>query len=152
MLTLGHLPGLEAQKVWVGMYLFLVIFMIAPGLFNCCFGREFLFGASRCELAADSAPDCTKATVITLEPPLLPKKETGLRWWFHAEREMLFMGQRGLRHAIYENRDCVPSILEWLEDCNLLARKEDPSEKMKRKEGRDAERDVSGAVFDYRYF
>jgi hypothetical protein len=43
--------------------------LVSPALFNGRFGREFLIGATRCEVAADSAPDSTRSRIITLQTP-----------------------------------------------------------------------------------
>ena len=44
-------------------------FLMLPGLFKSAFGKEFLIGAMRCDIAADSVPDTSqRVEAITLAP------------------------------------------------------------------------------------
>jgi hypothetical protein len=66
--------------------------LILPGIFKSVFGREFVIGAMRCDIAADSVPDTSeRVEAITLAP------ETGRP-----------------RHQIYEHPRCVSEIVDWL--------------------------------------
>lgn len=47
-----------------------LMLVAVPALFKTWFGREFLIGAARCEVATDSVPDSTPSRIITLETPL----------------------------------------------------------------------------------
>ena len=58
------------------------------------FGREFAFGSTRCEIASNSAPDSSRAKVVTLA-----------RW----DTDVL----GGLRHSLYDHPECVPQIVLW---------------------------------------
>ena len=66
--------------------------LILPGMFKSVFGREFVIGAMRCDIAADSVPDTSeRVEAITLAP------QTG-----------------SPRHQIYEHPRCVSEIVGWL--------------------------------------
>jgi hypothetical protein len=93
---------------WLVLMLGTGIFLILPGLSNARFGREFLFGAMRCEISADSTPDSTRVQIVTLEPMY---------------RELLPQGQKndessdaGMRHKIYDHPDCPRKIAKWITD------------------------------------
>jgi len=58
------------------------------------FGQEFAFGSTRCEIASNSAPDSSRAKVVTLA-----------RW----DTDVL----GGLRHSLYNHPECVPQIVLW---------------------------------------
>ena len=48
-------------------------FLILPGIFKSVFGREFVIGAMRCDIAADSVPDTSeRVEAITLAPETGP--------------------------------------------------------------------------------
>jgi hypothetical protein len=83
-----------------------------------------------------------------LEPPFIPEKQTGLAAFFAEERRYLFLEKMEIRHFIYDHPDCVPTIVEWLEEADLLGGKEGPSKKAGRKARRDQERDVTDMRFD----
>jgi hypothetical protein len=80
------------------------ILLLVPGIFKSWFGREFLFGAMRCEIATDSTPDSLRARIVTLETPYQP----------------LMLGATNtlkisrMRHKIYDYPDCVPEIVKWI--------------------------------------
>src|ERR1700736_872072 len=74
MLTVGlaELAGLKWPRLhdWVNLAVAIfcgavVIVFILPNFFNSVFGREFFLGATRCEVAANSAPDGTSAKIVT---------------------------------------------------------------------------------------
>jgi hypothetical protein len=119
------------------------IFMLCPGFFSSVFGRELCLGATRCEIAVDSVPDGNEATIKTLEPPYLPQKKTLLdRIFTDEDRKLLVLDSVQLRHSIYNNPECAPAIVEWLETENLVPI-EEASEKIQRKILREQERDVT---------
>jgi hypothetical protein len=89
---LTHVIGL-----WINFGLVTVILL--PNLFNSVFGREFLIGTSRCEVSAESVPDSASANIVTLKP-----RETGLR------------------HSVYDSPQTVSAIIEWLENCGVIAK------------------------------
>ena len=67
-------------------------FLVLPGLFKSAFGRQFLIGAMRCDIAANSVPDTSqRVEAITLAP------ESGAP-----------------RHAIYGHPRCVNEIVARL--------------------------------------
>ncbi|MES0114291.1 hypothetical protein [Mesorhizobium sp. M0013] len=72
-----------------------------PGLFYSVFGREFAFGSIRCELSANSSPDSERVKVITL--PIWDSDILG-----------------GLRHSVYNHPYCVPQIVLWLLEEEVL--------------------------------
>jgi hypothetical protein len=80
------------------------ILLLVPGFFKSWFGKEFLFGAMRCEIATDSTPDSLRARIVTLETPYQP----------------LMLGATNtlkisrMRHKIYDYPDCVPEIVKWI--------------------------------------
>ena len=67
-----------------------------PGVFKSVFGREFLIGAIRCEIAADSVPD----TAGRIETITLPLSQSWLKM--------------SLRHGLYDHSKCVNEIVSWL--------------------------------------
>jgi hypothetical protein len=74
----------------------LLFFVLVPGIFKSIFGREFLIGALRCDVSADSVSDADgEIRVTTLPPP------AGHR---------LF----GVRHFIYSYPECVGAIVDWI--------------------------------------
>ena len=69
-----------------------LVFLMLPGLFKSAFGKEFLIGAMRCDIAANSVPDTSqRVEAITLAPA------TG-----------------SPRHQIYNHPQCVSEIVGWL--------------------------------------
>jgi hypothetical protein len=71
-------------------------FLAVPGLFKSAFGKEFLIGAMRCEIAVDSAPDTSERfDAITLAPD---------EWGRDSK----------VRHQIYDHPGCVREIVRWL--------------------------------------
>jgi hypothetical protein len=67
-------------------------FFVLLGLFESAFGREFLIGTMRCDIAVDSVPDTSqRIEAITLAP------QTGTP-----------------RHQIYSHPQCVSEIVRWL--------------------------------------
>jgi hypothetical protein len=87
-----------------------VILLGIPGLFKCFFGREFLFGAMRCEIATDSAPDSIRARIVTLETPYQPLLSLMIRNATSTPRISK------MHHKIYDYPDCVPEVAKWIRD------------------------------------
>jgi hypothetical protein len=73
--------------------------ILAPNLFRTVYGREFLIGATRCDVVADSVPDGVNATVVTLPPPVPPPDRS-----------------RRMRHSIHAHPACFDAIAKWLAD------------------------------------
>jgi hypothetical protein len=71
------------------------LLLYAPALFNTVFGREFLIGAARAEIVADSVPDAPHAFVKTLDP----------QFNYHSI----------LQHYLYDHPECAYAIanLVW---------------------------------------
>jgi hypothetical protein len=59
-------PKLRPYPVFGHRTVGLCVVLSSPNIFNSVFGREFLVGASRGEVAADPAPDAHGAVVRTL--------------------------------------------------------------------------------------
>jgi len=99
--------------LWVGTCICLLI----PGLFKSPFGREFLLGASRCEIVTESTPDTVRARIVTLHTP---HQELNIDWveallvWCHRLRGTSTSKALSPRHSLYNNPDCVPEIVKWL--------------------------------------
>jgi hypothetical protein len=103
----------ELEGWYFVLFLFLlpVVFYLIPSTFlglaaSVCmafFGREFLFGCSRCEIEVDSAPDGKHAAIITLPVTPFPEADTN---------------RRG--HSIYQHPSCVPTIADWLGELGIL--------------------------------
>ena len=78
--------------------------LLLSGLFKSAFGTEFLIGAMRCDIAADSVPDTSqRVEAITLAP--------------HAgthEGEDAGEDKGRVRHQIYTHPQCVSEIVGWL--------------------------------------
>jgi hypothetical protein len=94
------------DRAW-GLLFFLIMFGLlsilwVPSLLNTRFGREFLIGATRCEVATDSAPDSRRCRIITLETPN-PSWQAGQ------------MPTLSMRHRIYNYPSCVPEIVKWID-------------------------------------
>ena len=69
-----------------------LVFFFLLGVFKSVFGREFVRGAMRCEIAADSVPDTSRAIdAVTLAPDI-----------------------EASRHGIYRHPQCVSEIVGWL--------------------------------------
>ena len=69
-----------------------LVFFFLFGVFKAAFGKEFLIGAMRCEIAADSMPDTSgPIDAITLAPDI-----------------------EASRHGIYSHPLCVSEIVDWL--------------------------------------
>jgi hypothetical protein len=85
-----------------------VISLIMLCFANAVFGKEFLIGAMRCDVAADSVPDSASAKVVTLRPP-----------------DVDFLSDNsGLRHSLYNDPKCVSAIIAWLDGKGLLSASE----------------------------
>jgi hypothetical protein len=82
------------------------IFLILPGLFNARFGREFLIGAMRCEIATDSTPDSTRLQIVTLEPMY--------RNCCRKVKKIDASSNSSMRHKIYDHPDCPREIAKWI--------------------------------------
>jgi hypothetical protein len=85
----------------ISILLLISILVIAalflPGAFKTVFGKEFLFGSARCDIAANSVPDFSnEIDVITF-----PQDEVSV-------------ASRTLRHAIYEHPSCAKEIVNWI--------------------------------------
>jgi hypothetical protein len=85
--------------------------LAAPALFNTRFGREFLLGAIRCEVATDSAPDSTRSRIITLETPY-----KRFPWQPAEEPKQAPSSSSSMRHQIYNYPGCVPEIVKWINE------------------------------------
>jgi hypothetical protein len=83
------------QFVSVAIPAVALLLMLLPGFFYSVFGREFAFGSVRCEIASNSAPDSSRAKVVT-----------------PAQWDTDVLG--GLRHSLYDHPECVPQIVLWL--------------------------------------
>lgn len=69
-----------------------VVFYFLFGVFKSVFGKEFVRGAMRCEIAADSMPDTSgPIDAVTLAPDI-----------------------NASRHGIYSHPQCVSEIVGWL--------------------------------------
>ena len=82
--------------------------LILPGMFRSVFGREFVIGAMRCDIAANSVPDTSeRVEAITLAPHTHPRSTEGIR---------AIIGSIGgtSRHQIYEHPRCWREIVGWL--------------------------------------
>lgn len=98
------LPTRVGSVFWIVLVLGTGVFLILPGLFNARFGREFLIGAMRCEIAADSVPDSRRVHIVTLKP---------------AYRELVPQGTvndapSSMRHTIYDHPDCSREVAKWI--------------------------------------
>jgi len=72
----------------IGAFAFFFLF----GVFKAAFGKEFLIGAMRCEIAVDSMPDTAGPIhAVTLAPDI-----------------------KASRHGIYSHPQCVTEIVDWL--------------------------------------
>src|SRR5262245_59870133 len=110
MLIMGS--EFDFDKVWTRLYFVFVFATLTllwvPALFNSWFGREFLIGATRCEIAADSAPESRRSRIITLETPY-PQWPPGppwpLRQWPRSsptwQKQSSTAGTSRMRHKIY---------------------------------------------------
>jgi len=89
-----------------------LMLVAVPALFRTWFGREFLIGAARCEVATDSVPDSTPSRIITLETPYyrpLP--------WVQVERSKQEPSSTlRMRHKIYNYPGCAPEIVRWVNE------------------------------------
>jgi pimeloyl-ACP methyl ester carboxylesterase len=84
---------------------FICFFLLAPSLFNCVFGTEFLIGAARCEIAHDSTPDSTRARIVTLKTPdQRPGVENGA------------LSALNMHHRIYNYPSCGREIVKWISE------------------------------------
>jgi hypothetical protein len=103
----NHIPGwLDHYALQPGFFLvtsFVCFFLLAPGLFNCVFGTEFLTGAARCEIAHDSTPDSTRARIVTLKTP--DQEPSGQNNATSASN---------MHHRIYNYPSCGREIVKWI--------------------------------------
>jgi hypothetical protein len=100
--------------------------LLIPGLFKSPFGREFLIGASRCEIATESTPDSIRARIVTLNTPYQGPLTTSdwvealLEWYRRLRgRQTSTSTALSLRHSIYNNPDCVLEIVKWLNEHSI---------------------------------
>src|SRR5215471_7088509 len=94
--------------LWLILVSVTAILLLLPALLNSRFGREFLIGAFRCEIAADSAPDyLTRARLITLETPYQPLPFGGLSLRIRSNGS----STSSIRHKLYNYPSCVPEIV-----------------------------------------
>ena len=98
LMAISILPFIDKRMDWLRQMVMLVgafgalAFLVLPGLFKSAFGKEFLIGAMRCDIAADSVPDTSqRVEAVTLAPA------TG-----------------SPRHQIYNHPQCVSEIVGWL--------------------------------------
>jgi hypothetical protein len=103
---------LKAYAMETFVFAGIAIVLAVPALFNARFGREFLIGATRCEVATDSAPDSTRSRVITLQTPYYPP----VPWLQDEQSKQTPSSASRMRHAIYNYFDCVPSIVKWINE------------------------------------
>jgi hypothetical protein len=80
-----------------------------PALFRTWFGREFLIGAARCEVATDSVPDSIPSRIITLETPYYRPFP-----WVQAEQAR--SSTSTMHHEIYNYPGCVLEIVKWVNE------------------------------------
>jgi hypothetical protein len=95
----GSIPGWNDGEFFsaTNMVSFgVVISAMLSGVFKSAYGREFLIGAIRCDLASDSVPDLGHGGEAITLPPLNSTT------------------QHELRHAIYDHPECIPAIAAWL--------------------------------------
>jgi hypothetical protein len=91
----------------------IAILFAVPALFNARFGWEFLIGATRCEVATDSAPDSTRSRIITLQTPDYQPLPLPKQYW---KSKQASSSAPSMRHAIYNYPDCVPEIVKWINE------------------------------------
>jgi hypothetical protein len=115
----GDNPGTPVLILFLGLGVAMVstfILLLVPALFNGRFGREFLIGAIRCEIATDSTPDSVRARIITLETPYQPLvPNTSIRPTWRTALSPQDFSLR-MRHKIYDYPDCVPGIVKWIKE------------------------------------
>jgi hypothetical protein len=115
----GDNPGTPVLILFLGLGVAMVstfILLLVPALFNGRFGREFLIGAIRCEIATDSTPDSVRARIITLETPYQPLvPNTSIRPTWRTALSPQDFSLR-MRHKIYDHPDCVPGIVKWIKE------------------------------------
>jgi hypothetical protein len=100
---------------WVVLMASTFVLLLIPGLFNSWFAREFLIGALRCEIAADSAPDSTRARIVTLATPYQPLPIRGL-FGLRSPRAESTSTISSMRHKIYNYPGCAPEIVKWVNE------------------------------------
>ena len=89
-----------------------LMLVAVPALFRTWFGREFLIGAGRCEVATDSVPDSTSSRIITLETPYYRPFP-----WVQAERSKQEPSSTlRMRHKIYNYPGCATEIVRWVNE------------------------------------
>jgi len=86
-----------------------LMLVAVPALFRTWFGREFLIGAARCEVATDSVPDSTPSRIITLETPYYRPFP-----WVQAEQAR--SSTSTMHHEIYNYPGCVLEIVKWVNE------------------------------------
>jgi hypothetical protein len=105
----NYIPGwLDHYALQPGSFLltsFVCFFLLAPSLFNCVFGTEFLTGAVRCEIAHDSTPDSTLARIVTLKTP--NQEPSG---------QNSATSTSNMHHRIYNYPSCVREIVKWISE------------------------------------
>ena len=126
ILLQGYLLGPESRidpalvqkiggPIWLSLMVITFFLLLIPGLFNGWFGREFLIGALRCEIGADSAPDSTRARVVTLATPYQPLPMRGL-FGLRPPRAEDASTISSMRHKIYNYPGCAPEIVRWIDE------------------------------------
>ena len=81
-----------------------LVLIVSAGVFKSVFGRELLFGAYRCDIAADSTPDISsniKNVKIATLSSRTPRSE-------------------GFRHGLHARPDCAPTIADWIVSMNMV--------------------------------
>jgi hypothetical protein len=97
--------------LWVAAGVGAAMLVAVPALLNTRFGREFLVGAARCEVATDSTPDSTPSRIITLETPYQP-----FLWLQGENSNQEPTSTLRMRHRIYDYPGCVPEIVKWINE------------------------------------
>jgi hypothetical protein len=112
LITLDELGHAYQATYRTFVFAVIAILFAVPALLNSMrFGREFLIGATRCEVATDSVPDSTRSRIITLQTPdyePLPKM-----YW---KSKQAPSSAPSMHHAIYNYPDCVPAIVKWINE------------------------------------
>ena len=99
-------------------YLGALAFFVSPGLFKSAFGKEFVIGAMRCDIAADSVPDTSeRIAAITLAPAVagspIQDAPVGAEAKTSPQAGKIESSAR-LRHGLYNHPQCVSEIVGWL--------------------------------------
>jgi Alpha/beta hydrolase family len=88
-----HFDNLFFVLFFVAPFVTAVACLVLPSIFRTVFGRELMFGATRCDAFYDSAPDADLAKVITVRDP----RDT--------ER---------MNHSIHRNPEVPVVVADWI--------------------------------------